>query len=79
MVKVTRRPRFQGTVPVFGGLSPAGAIPGNVPGFHCDQQQTRDTNLKKRKNENNDQTFSCVAYTPRAQASQPAARGTSSG
>ena len=34
--RVTRGPRFPGTVPGFGDLSPAGAVPGNVPGFHCD-------------------------------------------
>ena len=28
---MARRHRFPGTVPVFGGLSPAGAVSGNVP------------------------------------------------
>ncbi len=31
--RVSRRPRFPGTVPDFSLLSPATAVPGNVPGF----------------------------------------------
>lgn len=29
--RLTRRPRFPGTAPIFGGLSPAGGVPRNVP------------------------------------------------
>src|SRR4029434_914960 len=49
-------------------MSPVFTVTNNRPGIQ----------IKKRKKKNNDQTFSCGAYTPRAQASQPAARGTSS-
>src|SRR4029434_9412212 len=49
-------------------MSPVFIVTNNRPGIQ----------IKKRKKEINDQMFSCVAYTPRAQASQPAARGTSS-
>ena len=31
--KVTRRPRFSGTVPDLGPLSPAEGVPENVPDF----------------------------------------------
>ena len=30
---MTRRPRFSGTVPDLGDLSPVKAVPGNVPDF----------------------------------------------
>ena len=49
-------------------MSPVFTVTNNRPGIQ----------IKKRKKENNDQMFSSVAYTPQAQASQPAARGTSS-
>ncbi len=32
--RVTRRPRFLGTVPVLGDPSPAKAVPGNVSDFN---------------------------------------------
>ena len=44
--RVTRRPRFPGTVPVFNYLSPATA----VPGFHCDWKiRNKNFGMKKRK------------------------------
>ncbi len=33
-LRVTRCPRFLGGVPVLGDLSPANAVPGNVPNLN---------------------------------------------
>ena len=45
LAKVTRRPRFPGTVPVLSDLSPVKAVPENAPDFdtewgECAQTQT---------------------------------------
>ena len=36
---MTRRPRFPGTVPVLGDLSPVKAVPENVPDFDAEMGQ----------------------------------------